>query len=125
MNTVGIGTRTLSFLIDTLLVFILAYFTNKFFSWLTYYYFFKPVQFGYIFFSVLFFYYFISELFTKRSIGKYCSFSKVVTLDNKKPSVVQIFIRSIVRITIIDMFFIPFLDVTLHDYASKTKVVEV
>jgi hypothetical protein len=29
----------------------------------------------------------------------------------------------LVRITVLDMFFIPFLGVPLHDYLSKTTVV--
>jgi uncharacterized RDD family membrane protein YckC len=78
-----------------------------------------------LFFVVLFGYYFLAELFFSRTIGKWASFTKVVSQKNKKPKVLQILVRSLVRLIIIDMFFIPFLDKTLHDYVSKTEVVEI
>jgi hypothetical protein len=58
-------------------------------------------------------------------LGKLASYSKVVNNAGKRPNILQILIRSLIRLTIIDMFFIPFLDKTLHDYCSKTNVVEV
>jgi hypothetical protein len=33
-------------------------------------------------------------------------------------------LRSASRLVLIDMFFIPFLDKTLHDFFSNTEVVE-
>ncbi|HXL54878.1 MAG TPA: RDD family protein, partial [Chitinophagaceae bacterium] len=60
-----------------------------------------------------------------RTPGKWLSLSKVVNKKGKKTSFLQILLRSIVRLTIIDCFFIPFLDKPLHDYVSKTEVVEV
>ena len=131
MKTVGIGTRVLNFLIDTIVIFIISYYVSKINQWYAeqykingyvfkYYY-----NFGTIFFAILFVYYFLLELLFKRTVGKFLSYSKVVNNNNGKPSFIQIFIRSLVRLTIIDMFFIPFLDKTLHDYLSKTNVVEI
>ncbi len=131
MNKVGIGTRVLNFLVDTLVIFLISYIISKINEYYAEqfklrnahfkYYF----NFGYLFFVVLFFYYFLAELFFKRTIGKLISFTKVVSHSNTKPNVLQILIRSLVRLIIIDMFFIPFLDKTLHDYLSKTEVVEI
>jgi hypothetical protein len=36
-----------------------------------------------------------------------------------------VLLRSLLRLTIIDAFFIPFLERPLHDALSKTRVVEV
>ena len=57
--------------------------------------------------------------------GKWLSYTKVVDKKGLKPGFIQIFLRSIVRLTIIDCFFIPFLNKPLHDYVSSTEVVEV
>jgi uncharacterized RDD family membrane protein YckC len=73
----------------------------------------------------LFTYYFIFESIWARTPGKWLTYSKAVDKKELKPNIVQIFLRSIVRLTVIDCFFIPFLDKTLHDYISGTRVVEV
>ena len=131
MKIVGFGTRVFNFLIDTLVIFIISYLVSKINLWyaeqyrmqnMNYKYY---LSFGYIFFIVLFFYYTIFELIFLRTVGKFFSYSKVVNHQNKRPNPFQIILRSLVRLTIIDMFFIPFLDKTLHDYLSKTNVVEI
>lgn len=131
MKSVGIGTRVLNFLVDTIVIFIIAYIIGKINDYYAEqfklhnvpfkYYF----SFGYLFFTVLFIYYTICELIFARTLGKLLSYSKVVNAQNKRPNVLQVLIRSLVRLTVIDMFFFPFFDKTLHDYLSKTNVVEV
>jgi len=131
MNKVGIGTRVINFLIDTLVVFLISYIISKINQYYAEQFKLRNVpfkyyfNFGYLFFAVLFFYYFLTELFFKRTVGKIMSYTKVVTSNNTKPGFFQILIRSLTRLLIIDMFFIPFLDKTLHDYLSKTEVVEI
>lgn len=131
MKQVGIGTRILNFIIDSLMILLISYVISKVNDWYAEQFkiqnmpFNYHFQFGYLFFTVLFFYYTILEIIFGRTIGKFLSFSKVVNNQNRKPNFIQIIIRSIVRLTIIDMFFIPFLDKTLHDYLSKTNVVEI
>lgn len=131
MKQVGIGTRILNFIIDSLMILLISYVISKVNDWYAEQFKIQNIpfkyhfQFGYLFFTVLFFYYTILEIIFGRTIGKFLSFSKVVNNQNKKPNFIQIIIRSIVRLTIIDMFFIPFLDKTLHDYISKTNVVEI
>ena len=127
MKQVGIGTRTLNFIVDSLVILLIAYLIGKVNEYYAQqfklnnakfnYYF----NFGYLYFAVLFFYYFLCELLFTRTIGKLFSFTKVVNNKGKRPNILQILIRSIIRLTIIDMFFIPFLDKTLHDYLSKTN----
>jgi uncharacterized RDD family membrane protein YckC len=65
------------------------------------------------------------EAITQRTPGKWFSKSKVVNTSNKKPAFGAIVIRSLARITLIDLFFSPFLGMPLHDYISKTRVVAV
>ncbi len=131
MKTVGIGTRVLNFLIDTIIIFFISYLISKINLWYAEQYRIAEVKFNYyypfstIFFFVLFVYYTIMELLFSRTIGKFLSYSKVVNEKGKRPNIFQILVRSTIRLTIIDMFFIPFLDKTLHDYLSKTNVVEV
>ncbi|MBS1642274.1 MAG: RDD family protein [Bacteroidetes bacterium] len=125
MRIVGTGTRILNFIVDTLVVFAIAYAVYKIRQWYVFYYGAKFINFGYVFFAVLFAYYFLLESFSGRTVGKLLSYSKVVTTQGKKVGIVKIFIRSLIRLTIVDMFFIPFLDKPLHDYVSKTEVVEI
>ncbi|MBS4043977.1 MAG: RDD family protein [Chitinophagaceae bacterium] len=131
MKTVGIGTRILNFLVDTIVIFIISYALSKLNQWYAQQYKIAGVKFNYyynfgtIFFFVLFVYYTIMEIIFARTCGKFLSYSKVVNKEGKRPNVFQVLIRSAVRLTIIDMFFIPFLDKTLHDYLSKTNVVEI
>ena len=125
MKIVGIGTRIINFLIDTLIIFAIAYAVFKIRNWYVFYYHVKYFNFGYFFFAVLFLYYTFFEALFARTPGKWMSYTKVVNQKNSKPSFVQVLIRSLIRLTIIDMFFFPFFDKTLHDYLSKTEVVEV
>jgi len=125
MKSVGIGTRVINFLVDTMVVFSIAYIAAKFNKYYAFQHRMIYVQFGYVFFASLFVYYTICEVLFARTLGKLASYSKVVNNAGKRPNILQILIRSLIRLTIIDMFFIPFLDKTLHDYCSKTNVVEV
>lgn len=125
MNKVGIGTRVLNFLVDTFLLFWLAYATYKIGRFYAFFYGAYFFPFYYHFFTMIFLYYFTFESIFKRTPGKFLSLSKVVNKNGSRPGIGQIFIRSLTRIIIIDCFFIPFLDKPLHDALSKTEVVEV
>ncbi len=121
---VGVGTRTLNFLIDTPVIALLAYAPYKVNNWYVFYY--KTPFYSYIYFFalVLLLYYTISEGTSGRTMGKYVSFSRVVTQKGNKPSWAVCFVRSLLRLTLIDLFFIPFFDRPLHDVLTKTYVVE-
>lgn len=125
MKVVGTGTRVLNFLIDTLLIFIIGYAFSKWYNFQVMYWGYTPLPPYSFFFMSLFVYYLVFEAIWRKTPGKWLTISKVVDKNGKKASFVQIFIRSVVRLTIIDMFFIPFLDGrTLHDFLSGTYVVE-
>jgi len=129
MNKVGDGTRVLHFLVDTLLFWILAVLLYKWWNFHVLYWGYMHLNFGWFFFGSQFIYYFIFELLFAKTPAKWLTASKVVSSKSTKdvtvkPSLGQIFIRSLSRLIIIDPFFIPFLGTTLHDYLSGTMVVE-
>lgn len=124
MNEVGLGTRVLNFFIDTLLIFIITYALYKWYNLYVFYYYWKYYPFYLWFYAVIFFYYFLFESMLGRSPAKYLTLSVVQTVAGKKPAVHLVFVRSLLRLTLIDPFFIPFLKRPLHDALSKTRVVE-
>lgn len=125
MRQVGIGSRVINFLVDTILIAIIAYFIGQGYRFYVYYYGYKGHNFAFFFWCTLFVYYTFFEAIFARTPGKFLTYSKVVNNIGKKPNILQVLVRSLVRFTIIDLFFQPFLDKTLHDYLSKTDVVEV
>ncbi len=125
MKKVGIGTRTLNFIVDTLIIFLLSFLAYRGWAFYVFYYQIIFIPFYYFFWSILFLYYILFESLFSRTPGKWLSMSKVVNKKGEKASFLQILLRTMARLTIIDCFFIPFLDKTLHDYVSKTEVVEV
>lgn len=124
MRPVGEGTRILNFLIDTALIFTIAYFGSKTWNWYVLYWNYPHYNFGWFFFAALFVYYTIFEGIFSRTPGKWLSFSKVVNRNGSRVSFVRVLLRSLVRLTVIDLFFIPFLGKPLHDQLSGTTVVE-
>lgn len=125
MNKAGFGTRVVNFLVDTLLIFGIAYGLYSWWIFNVMYWQYTFIPFYVFFFGLIFIYYTFFEVIFKRTPGKWLTLSKVVNKQGGKPSFLQVIIRSLVRITIIDCFFIPFLDKPLHDYVSKTEVVEI
>lgn len=124
MKHVGVGTRVVNFLVDTAVIFVVAYIASEIWNWYVFHWRYPYFKFGWIFAAVLFIYYTVFEALTGRSLGKMLSYTHVVNRQNRRPGFLQILLRSLVRLTIIDPFFIPFLDKPLHDYLSKTEVVE-
>ena len=125
MKQTGIGTRVLNFLIDTLIIFLISFGLNKLYTFYEMYWHATFIPFYIIFWSVLFLYYLTFESIWKRSPGKWFTSTKVISTKGTKVSFIQILMRSLIRITVIDCFFYPFLEKTLHDYLSKTDVVTI
>lgn len=123
MKATGEGTRILNFIVDTLIIFLVAVLLMRFWNWYVFYWGYMPLNFGWFFFGFLFLYYFLWESFTGRTPGKMVSMTRVVNEQGRKPGIGAIFIRSVVRLFLPDLFFLPFLGMTLHDYLSKTRVV--
>ena len=124
MKTVGDGTRALNFFVDTLLLFTMAFFLYRAWNWYVMYWGFRGYNFGWFFFGSAFIYYTFFEAIFARTPGKWFTSSKVITDTGGKPNLGWIIIRSLVRVTIIELFFMPFLGKPLHDFLSKTVVVQ-
>lgn len=124
MKPVGDGTRALNFLIDTILIFTLSFFVYKWWNFQVKYWGYHGYSFGRFFFGSLFIYYTFFETIFARTPAKWFTFTKVVNQKGGKPSILQILIRSLTRLTLIDLFFLPILGKTLHDHFSKTLVIE-
>ncbi|MFL9482966.1 RDD family protein [Chitinophagaceae bacterium LWZ2-11] len=125
MKITGVGTRALNFIIDTGILFIVSILLFNIWNWYVRNYGFGYHNFWVIFATLTLIYYIFFEGIFSRTPGKFFTFSKVVTSKGTKPGILVILLRTLVRFTLIDGFFIPFLDKTLHDYICKTEVVEV
>ncbi|HVZ26429.1 MAG TPA: RDD family protein, partial [Sediminibacterium sp.] len=91
MQSIGTGTRILHFLVDTALVFLLAYTAYKTWNWYVYYWHYTYFSFFWFFWAVLFVYYFFWEVFANRTPAKRISATKVCTRNGGRPGVGQIF----------------------------------
>ena len=125
MKQVGVGTRVINYLIDTILVSLISYGLYNWWIFYVRYWEFPYFPFYYFFWATLFVYYTLFELIISRTPGKLLTMTKVRTLSGNRPAFYQVLLRSLLRLTIIDPFFIPVFDKPLHDALSKTVVVEV
>lgn len=124
MRKVGDGTRALNFFIDTVIITVIAMLLMKWYNWYVMFWRYTPLNFGWFFFGTALVYYTGLESIFAKTPGKWFTRSRVVTLEGRRPNIAVILWRSLLRLTIIDLFFGPFLNGPLHDYASKTTVVE-
>ncbi|MCW3114087.1 MAG: hypothetical protein JWR18_2483 [Segetibacter sp.] len=124
MKEVGVGTRVINFVVDTIIIALISYALYKWNNFYVYYWQHKYYPYYLFFYSFVVIYYTIFEAFFSRSPGKWMSLSKVRNLKGEKPSILQVLARSLIRIIIVEMFFIPFFDRPLHDQLTRTRVVE-
>ena len=128
MRIVGIGTRVLGFLVDFIIIAAITFGVKRGWDFYVFYYriFFVPV---YYFLALIgFVYYLFFEAIWKRTPGKWLALTRVVNRAGGKPSFFQILTRSVFRVLgviVVDSVFLSFLGKTLHDYVSKTEVIEV
>lgn len=125
MKQVGVGTRVINFLIDTIAGFLISFGLYKWWTFYVLFWSYTYFPFYYFFYITLFFYYTFFELITSRTPGKMFTMTKVRTQSGKRPAFYQILFRSLLRFTFIDPFFIAIFEKPLHDVLSKTEVVEV
>jgi uncharacterized RDD family membrane protein YckC len=124
MKEVGIGSRVINFVVDTILIALIAYALYKWNNFYVYYWQHKFYPFYLFFYPMVFVYYTIFETIAGRSPGKWLSITRVRNLKGERPAFYQVLLRSLLRLTFIDMFFIIIFDRPLHDQLSKTRVVE-
>lgn len=76
-----------------------------------------------MYYRIFFLYYFILELFFQQTLGKMFTKTFVVTKDGKKPSFLNILIRSFCRIIPLDALLYLFgSELGMHDKVSLTKL---
>lgn len=125
MRTVGIGTRVLNCFIDTLILALISIRTYPLWNINVRFYHFPFLNYWMFFGIILFLYYSVFEFFFSKTPGKWLSYTNVVDAKGGgKPTFFQILMRSLFRLILIDMFFFPFLEKTLHDQMSGTLVVQ-
>ena len=124
MKEVGVGTRVVNFLVDTIIIFFLSFSLYKWWSFYVFYWKYTYFPFYMFFWATVFIYYSVFELIWTRTPGKWLTMSKVRNAAGERPAWYQILLRSLLRLTLIDCFFIPFSEMPLHDALSKTRVVE-
>lgn len=79
-----------------------------------------------LYFLVLYFgYHFLMEHFFGRTIGKFITKTKVVTINGDKPNTKTLFIRNICRLIPLDNFSFLFGEYGWHDSISDTRVIYV
>ncbi len=124
LRKTGVGTRVLNFLVDTILVALISYLLYRW--WFFYVMYWGKTFFPYYYFlyGFLFIYYLFFESVFTRTPGKWLTQTRVVTTEGKRPTVGHIFFRSLLRLTLIDAFFIALWEKPLHDKVTKTEVVE-
>lgn len=128
MKEVGTGTRVINFIVDSILAALLAFGAFNWWDFYVYYYGIQYIPFYYFLAAVTFLYYLFFEAIFSRTPGKWLSLSKVVNAKGAKPSFGQIIIRCAMRIigfVIFDSILLSFKNKTLHDYVSKTNVIEI
>ncbi|HEX8462530.1 MAG TPA: RDD family protein [Segetibacter sp.] len=125
MNEVGVGTRVLNFLIDTILIFLIAYGVYKWWTFYVTFWGYKYFVFYKVFYATVFVYYSIFEMLWSRTPGKFVSMTKVRNSEGGRPKFYQVLCRSALRLTLIDPIFIGIWGKPLHDKLSKTLVVEI
>ncbi len=88
-----------------------------------------PSKMYYITYPCTFIYYFIFEFFLGKTLGKFVSKTRVVTLEGEKPNIKAIAIKSALRIfelflIISFLFLMPRNIGGIHDLVSKTRVID-
>lgn len=120
-NFASINKRYLNFLIDTFIVL----FSFIFVLYLLIFIFKLIPQINYLAVSLLiyyFLYYFLFEFLTAKTPGKYFTSTKVVDIKSRSPSMLKVFVRSIVRFLPIDIFsyLTSGYPAGIHDLISRT-----
>lgn len=124
MREVGVGSRVINFVIDTIIIALASYGLYKWNNFYVYYWQHTFYPFYLFFYPFLFVYYTVFEAVFGRSPGKWLSITKVSNTAGLRPAFYQVILRSLIRLTFIDMFFIPIFNRPLHDQLSKTRVIE-
>ncbi len=120
---IGEGTRIMHFFLDTFFSFILSYLLYQWYNFQVIYWNYTPYRYGYFFFATIFVYTFLFEFVFCQTPAKMITRTKVVSLNMKRPNIVQVLIRAILRTSLITMFGMAWNDKPLHDTFSRTHLI--
>jgi len=121
--TIGDGTRILHFLVDTILIALIAYLVYGWWNFHVMYWNYTPYQYGVFFFATMWLYAFLFEFIFLRTPAKWLTGTKVVSEKGGRPNILQFFLRATLRTTIISMFGLAWNGQPFHDTFSKTKLI--
>src|SRR3982751_3740201 len=102
MKEVGVGTRVINFIVDTILIFFISFALYKWWSFYVRFWEFKYFPFYMFFAATIVVYYTLFELIWSRTPGKFLSMTRVRNAVGGRPTWYQVIVRSILRLTIID-----------------------
>ena len=122
-QTFGDGTRIFQFLVDTVLIFILAYFLYQWYNFYVYYWGFYPIRYGAFFFMTMWLYIFLFEWIFLRTPAKWLTGTKVSKAKGGRPNMLQFLVRATIRTSIVSMFGLAWNGKPLHDTFSNTQLV--
>ena len=113
-NDIDKGIRLVNYIIDTIVLFVFFILINVIFI---------PSNPSGVFLCTQFTYYFIFESISGQTLGKLATNTEVLSIDNTKPNVGKILIRSILRLVPIDGYSYLFgQDQGGHDIMSRTRL---
>lgn len=121
-STIGDGTRILHFLVDTIIVFLLAYELHGWYNFYVMHWNFTPISFGPFFFAIMWVYLFLFELIFQRTPAKWITGTKVVNKKGGRPSIFQMMLRTSIHCTIVSMLGLAWNGQPFHDSFSNTKL---
>jgi len=121
--TIGDGTRILHFLVDTILIALIAYLVYGWWNFHVMYWNYTPYQYGVFFFATMWLYVFLFEFIFLRTPAKWLTGTKVVSENGGRPNIFQFFLRAALRTTIVSMFGLAWNGQPFHDTFSKTKLI--
>lgn len=116
MNRMNKGVRIANYIVDFSLIGIVSFITFAII----------PMPFviaEFLFPIIAFLYYFLFEVTTGQTLGKKITKTIVVDLENKKPTVFRIFLRTLMRFNPIDSFsYLYGQEQGSHDVLSRTRL---
>lgn len=111
-------------IIDTTVIIILLTFWDYFVimiqpsEWVAHFFAFSGTLFSY------FAYYLLMETYFQKTIGKFFTGTKVVTLQKEEPYISDIFVKTLCRLIPLDQLSFLFFNNGFHDRFSKTMVIK-
>jgi len=117
MNKIDKGVRATNYFIDLFVIYAICFVIILLDRSL--------IDFLFLFYIIMFLYYFLMELFTKQTLGKMITKTKVVHKDGSSANWLKILMRSFWRLIPFDSISYLFgTEVGMHDKLSTTRLIK-